>query len=230
MPGCDNSTYAKSFEYQLKMKIVEVKTYTLKSELLHPLIWSNGHITHRETVLVRICTNTGIVGWGETGNSLASSIIQHGLTPLLIGEDPMNRIDLWQKMYGLFYGSNSACGLAMCAISAIDIALWDIAGKATNLPVYQLLGGRLRQKVSVYATGLYYTDNNCLSRLQEEAKSYVEQGFQGMKMKIGGLGLVEDRKRVAAVREAIGSEVRLMVDANQAYNPALAIKMGLYLY
>jgi len=211
------------------MKIVEVKTYTLKSELLHPLIWSNGHITHRETVLVRICTNTGIVGWGETGNSLASSVIQQGLTPLLIGQDPMNRMYLWQKMYGLFYSSNSACGLAMCAISAIDIALWDIAGKATNLPVYQLLGGRLRQKVSVYATGLYYTVNNCLSRLQEEANSYVEQSFQAVKMKIGGLDLAEDRKRVVAVREAIGSDIKLMVDANQSYSPALAIQMGQHL-
>jgi len=211
------------------MKIVEVRTYTLKSQLSQPLIWSNGYITQRETMLVSIQTDTGVVGWGETGNSLASSVIQQGLSPLLIGQDPMNRMYLWQKMYGLYYSSNSACGLTMCAISAIDIALWDIAGKATNLPVYQLLGGRLRQKVSVYATGLYYTDDNCLSRLQEEAKSYVKQGFQGMKMKIGGLGLIEDRKRVAAVREAIGSEVRLMVDANQAYNPALAIKMGLYL-
>ena len=208
---------------------MEVKTYTLKSELLHPLIWSNGHITHRETVLVRICTNTGIVGWGETGNSLASSVIQQGLTPLLIGQDPMNRMYLWQKMYGLFYSSNSACGLAMCAISAIDIALWDIAGKATNLPVYQLLGGRLRQKVSVYATGLYYTVNNCLSRLQEEANSYVEQSFQAVKMKIGGLDLAEDRKRVVAVREAIGSDIKLMVDANQSYSPALAIQMGQHL-
>jgi D-galactarolactone cycloisomerase len=94
------------------------------------------------------------------------------------------------------------------------------------LPVYDLLGGRVRDRVAVYATGLYYTAGEFPDRLLAEAVGYVEAGFLGMKTKVGGLPLAEDVKRVAAIRAAIGPDVQLAVDANQAYNAAAAIRLG----
>ena len=94
------------------------------------------------------------------------------------------------------------------------------------MPVCDLLGGRIRDSVPVYATGLYYTEGEFPSRLLDEARGYVESGFMGMKTKIGGLSIDEDVKRVKAIRDAIGPDIKLMVDANQAYNASSAIKIG----
>jgi D-galactarolactone cycloisomerase len=106
------------------------------------------------------------------------------------------------------------------------MALWDITGQATGLSISDLLGGRIRDRVAVYATGLYYTEGELPDRLLAEARSYVEMGFLGMKTKVGGLPLHKDVERVAALREAIGPDVYLAVDANQAYNATTAIRIG----
>ena len=175
--------------------------------------------------LVHFCqTEGGLVGWGEGGSS---SIINEMLAPLLLGKNPMDRVGLWEAMFHSLYNGNNAVGLAGSAISALDIALWDLAGKATGLPVSQLLGGSVRDKVAVYATGLYYTENEMeTGRLLDEARGYVEQGFLGMKTKVGGLSIAEDVARVTAIREAIGPDVHLMIDANEAYNSSTAIKLA----
>ena len=129
-------------------------------------------------------------------------------------------------MFDRVYNGNNAGGFGGSAISAVDIALWDIAGKAAGQSVSDLLGGRIRDKVAVYATGLYYTEGEFPTRLLDEAKMYVELGFKGMKTKIGGLPIAEDVRRVAAIRRAIGDDIRLMVDANQAYPASTAIRIG----
>ena len=129
-------------------------------------------------------------------------------------------------MFAALYNDNTATGYGANAISAIDVALWDISGKVTGLPVCDLLGGRVRDRVAVYATGLYYTDGEMDGNLIEEACGYVGAGFKGMKTKVGGLPFEEDVRRVAAIREAIGPETHLMIDANQAFDAATAIRMG----
>jgi D-galactarolactone cycloisomerase len=129
-------------------------------------------------------------------------------------------------MFAALYNDNNATGYGANAISAVDIALWDIAGKATGLTVYALLGGRVRDRVAVYATGLYYTDDEMGGSLLAEALGYVQAGFKGMKTKVGGLPFEEDVRRVAAIRKAIGPEIHLMIDANQAFNAATAIRLG----
>jgi len=129
-------------------------------------------------------------------------------------------------MYHSLYNAGLAGGYGGSAISAVDIALWDIAGKAAGLPVSALLGGKVRDKIAVYATGLYYTEGEFPDRLLDEARMYVELGFQGMKTKVGGLSVREDVERVAAIREVIGPDIFLMVDANQAYNATTAIRIG----
>ena len=112
------------------------------------------------------------------------------------------------------------------AISAIDIALWDIAGKHLNVPIHTLLGGKVRDKIAVYATGLYYTEEEFsnIEFLLSEARSYVEAGFLGMKTKIGRLSIEKDVARVKALRDEIGYDLKLMVDANQSYNATSAIR------
>jgi D-galactarolactone cycloisomerase len=129
-------------------------------------------------------------------------------------------------MYAALYNDGTWSGFGCNAISAIDIALWDITGKATGLPVCDLLGGRVRERVAVYATGLYYTDGEMGGRLIAEASGYVDAGFQGMKTKVGGPPLAEDVRRVAAIRKAIGPDIHLMIDANQAFDAASAIRLG----
>ena len=207
------------------MRITAVDTYLLESKLERPFGWSQGWIDRRSIGLVKITTDAGFVGWGEGAGDSAAAVVAQ-LAPLLIGQDPMQRNRLWQRMYGALHNGNVGVGFGGSAISAVDIALWDIAGHVTGLPVHDLLGGRIRDKVAVYATGLYYTEGEFPDRLLDEARGYVDAGYKGMKTKVGGLSIDEDVRRVAAIREAIGPDIYLMVDANQAYNAATAIRIG----
>ncbi len=205
------------------MKIVAIETFDLTCPLEQPFGWSQGWLDQRSTTLVKVTTDDGLVGWGE---GAAASLIDGLLAPLLIGQDPMDRAGLWERMFHALYNGNNAVGLAGSALSALDIALWDLAGKATGLPVCALLGGKVRDKVAVYATGLYYTEGEFPDRLLDEARGYVAAGFRGMKTKVGGLSIAEDVARVRALRDAIGPDIHLMVDANEAYNATTAIRIG----
>ena len=205
------------------MKITGIETFQLSSPLERPFGWSQNWIDHRGVNLVKVSTDDGIVGWGE---GVGGEIVEKLLAPMLVGQDPTNRIGLWQRMFHALYNGNNAVGLGGSAISAVDTALWDITGKALGQPIYNLLGGKIRDRVAVYATGLYYTEGEFPTRLLDEARGYVEAGFLGMKTKVGGLPMDEDVKRVAALREAIGPDAKLMVDANQAYNATSAIRIG----
>jgi D-galactarolactone cycloisomerase len=202
------------------MRITGVETFDLSCPLERSFGWSQGWVESRDVFVVKISTDDGLVGWGEGSTAVEA------LTPLLIGEDPMDRTGLWERCFQALYNANNFVGIGGSALSAIDIALWDLAGKATGLPVCDLLGGRVRKRVAVYATGLYYTEGEFPDRLLDEARGYVDAGFEGMKTKIGGLSLEDDLQRVAAIRDAIGPEVKLMVDANLAYSPTTAIRIG----
>ena len=205
------------------MKIAAIETFDLTCPLERPFGWSQGWLDQRSTTLVKVTADDGLVGWGE---GAAAGLIDGLLAPLLIGQDPMDRAGLWERMFHALYNGNNAVGLAGSALSALDIALWDLAGKATGLPVCALLGGKVRDKVAVYATGLYYTEGEFPDRLLDEARGYVAAGFKGMKTKVGGLSIAEDVARVRALRDAIGPDIHLMVDANEAYNATTAIRIG----
>lgn len=207
------------------MRITAIDAYLLESKLDIPFSWSQGWIDRRTIGLVKVTSDAGVIGWGEGCGGAAFDAVT-GLGPLLLGQDPMQRNRLWQVMYGALHNANLGVGFGGSAISALDIALWDIAGKVTGLPVHELLGGRVRDKLAVYATGLYYTEGEFPDRLLDEARGYVDAGYTGMKTKVGGLTIEEDVRRVAAIREAIGPDIKLMVDANQSYNAATAIRIG----
>ncbi len=208
------------------MRISSIESFLLEAPIEPSFGWSQGWTDRRYVGLVKLITDDGVVGWGEGLDGPSARLVHDGFAPLLLGADPMQRNGLWQNMFHTLYNGNLAGGIGGSAISAVDTALWDIAGKASGLPVSALLGGRVRERIAVYATGLYYTQGEFPQRLLDEARLYVELGFAGMKTKVGGLSLAEDVRRVAAIREAIGPDIFLMVDANQAYNASTAMRIG----
>jgi L-alanine-DL-glutamate epimerase-like enolase superfamily enzyme len=227
------------------MKIVDIRAIPLSYRCDPPYGSAGGMQASRGGLLVEVGTDDGITGIGEAGVGGGSTrhVIEDQLRPMLIGEDPLLIEGLWQKMFARTrqFGRR---GIVMNAISGIDIALWDIAGKVAKLPVYRLLGA-CRDRVEAYASGGFYQEGKSIDDLAGEAEGYRARGFHGMKMKIGRnpstqthlrhlaanaqtceVEPEEDIARVAAVRRALGPQAKLMVDVNCAWSPAFAIEMG----
>ncbi len=214
------------------MKISSIKSHVLRYELDKELGYSQQYYKHRTAHLVEIETDEGITGWGECfgpGNiALANKyIVEKVIQPLIIGEDPINKEYIWHKVYNLLRDSGQK-GMPIQALSGIDIALWDILAKKAKLPLYQLLGGKTNSKIPVYGYGMMLQKKSVeelCELFKKEANQIKEKNFKAMKMKVG-LGPKEDLKLVSAVREAIGNDFKLMVDANHAYNKNDALYVG----
>ena len=208
------------------MKIERIETYIVEEQLDTPFYFSQHGFDARTACLVKVIAADGAYGWGEGFGpaSVVRACIEH-LAPLVIGEDPLQVETIWNKMHQrtLVFARR---GVLVAGISAIDIALWDLRGKLLGQPVSVLLGGRRREQVKTYATGLYFTKTKDLVRkLVDEAQCYVAQGYQAIKMKVG-LGVDTDVRHVQAVRQAIGEEIELMVDANCAYSLSEALRFA----
>ena len=214
------------------MKITSIKSHVLRYELDKELGYSQQYYKHRTAHLVEVETDEGITGWGECfgpGNiALANKyIVEKVIQPLIKGDDPLKKEYIWHKVYNLLRDSGQK-GMPIQALSGIDIALWDILAKKSNLPLYQLLGGKTNDKIPVYGYGMMLqkkTVDELCELFKNEASQIKENNFKAMKMKIG-MGPKEDLKLVSAVRDAIGSEFKLMVDANHAYNKNDALYVG----
>ncbi|MDB5822627.1 MAG: D-galactarolactone cycloisomerase [Herminiimonas sp.] len=211
------------------MKITEVIAHQLHVNVDEPFTSSRGwYYKSKGALVVEIRTDTGLVGWGDCYGPAAinRSIIENVLKVGLIGRDPFDVEVLWEELYNKIkdYGLT---GMTIASISGIDIALWDLIGKAVKQPIHKLIGGAFRTELQAYATGLYFKDMNRLNEeAVEEARGYVEQGFKAIKMKIGLGSITKDIDRVAAVRDAIGKDVQLMVDANHCFNVPQAVAIG----
>ena len=212
------------------MKITAVRVHVLRSPLAQPFAFSQGWVQSRGATLVEVSTDEGITGWGEAlcqglqPPEIAASAVQHALAPLVIGADPLEPEVLWHRMYHHTrdYGQK---GAVIGAISAVDIACWDIAGKARGEPVARLLGGMFRTRVQAYATGFYrIRGQGEAARLAEEAERHVAQGFGAYKVKLG-FGIDDDLTVMRAVREVAGKH-EAMIDTNHAYGVADAIRLG----
>lgn len=208
------------------MKISKIEPIILSDKLEESFYFSQWHYSERTICIVKITTDTGLVGWGEgygPAHVLASGI-EH-LSQFIIGESILNNEGVWQKMYRRTMDF-ARRGILVSAISAIDIALWDLKGKALNQPISVLLGGRKRETVQAYATGMYFSESEDLAKkLAKEAVMYKGMGFKAMKMKVG-LTIEQDIVNVKSVRKAIGNEIKLMVDANHAYSLTEATKLA----
>lgn len=208
------------------MEITDVKTLGLSIPLERPVTFATRTVYERCFSIVQVVTDEGITGIGcvPIGNPLSvTAIIERNLKRLLVGETPFAVERIWEKMYREMYRDRK--GSAIRAISAVDIALWDVIGKALKMPLYKLLGG-YRDRVPCYASGGYYRESKGLEELAKEMVGYVERGFAAVKMKVGALSLKRDVERVKAVRDAVGPDIDLMIDANNAYNAHTAIKAG----
>jgi len=216
------------------MKIEKIETYVLKSPLQKPFAYSQGWVTGRSTTLVRILTDEGVEGWGETFSvglqppEIAQAVIESALKPLLLGADPLATDVLWDTMY-LRTRDYGRKGVVVGAISAIDIALWDIKGKVAGMPVWRLLGGAFRDRVQCYATGFFRSEGQGQAEaMAREAGRHATSGFDLMKVKLG-FGVHDDVAVMNAIRREVGEHRQLMVDVNHGYGSSDAIKLGLAL-
>jgi L-alanine-DL-glutamate epimerase-like enolase superfamily enzyme len=215
------------------LKITDVKAYPLAIPRSQPSWTAHEISTEATLILVEVRTDAGIRGYGE---------IQGGPLPLICrlveqfgeivrGMDALAHLDVWEKLFALTSprpgGIGSQDGLPpplprgqrpqiMAAIGGIDIALWDVKGKAANMPIYRLLGGA-RQAVFTYATGGYYVEDAPLTACAEELGRFVAAGYRAVKLKTCGMSLEEEVVRIRATREAIGDAL-LMLDMNAPYH------------
>lgn len=207
------------------MKIIDVKTITISCPLKKHVEMSFGKMTMRTNVLIQIDTDEGISGIGESWTNYPhwapderKITVEKALKPLLIGEDPTNISYLWNKMYisllksGAGYQYESK-GPLYQSMSGVDVALWDILGKKMNVPVYQLLGGKVCSKVKAYASGLAPQNyEECIEKGKRE-------GYSAFKLRVG-FDKNTDLQTLKAIRDLIGYEDLLFTDANQGWNNA----------
>jgi L-alanine-DL-glutamate epimerase-like enolase superfamily enzyme len=228
------------------VRITEVSTLKLRYPMATPMADAIHYMPERALLLVQIDTDDGLVGLGECaayGGSLDSMerVVLDDLRLSLIGEDPFRVERLWSRMARRSH-QRGTTGMLMQAISGVDIALWDLIGQATRTPLYRILGG-YRDTVDAYASAGFYSGNKGPAQLAEEVGGYAARGFRTVKMKVGRnpevllnplpdmwepdyatATLDEDVERVRAARAAIGPNVRLAIDANNAWTPSVAIQ------
>ena len=175
--------------------------------------------------VVEIRTDSGLSGYGITIKDEIAGLIRNTIKPILMGKDPVNTEDIWQEMFLNIRGSGRK-GLSLVAISVVDIALWDLKGKILGLPVHRLLGGGKRF-IPTYASGGWtsYT----LDELLAEMKSFVDLGYSTIKMKVGvelGRNIKEDSRRVHAVRDMVGPDIDIIIDANNVWDSGTAVRFA----
>lgn len=208
------------------MKITNINCYAVSARLDDGFFFSQCWVHDRSAMLVEIETDEGITGWGESlchggqPPQAAKAVTEYYLKPYLLGKDPFDVEVLWENMYNMTRQVGQQ-GITINAISGIDIALWDIIGKALGKPIHKLIGGAFRNSIRAYATGFYRGKNFTFEQAEEEARRHVEEGFTGFKLKIG-FGVDSDIKYIHRIRDAVGYDVAIMADCNCAYNSATA--------
>ncbi len=218
---------------QKQMKITGLETDLLKPPPGAPVYDALQTLeVDRGSVVLRIRTDAGITGWASSsfsnlgeGARVVRTILEREVKPVIMGKDPAFprriRAELWKAL-----NYHGVTGVAQFALSATDIALWDILGKNAGLPVYKLLGA-YRDRMPVYSMcGWYYDNDQDLSRFKREVGAAVEQGYPGVKIKVGKYSLDDDVRRIRLTLDIIGKERRLMVDANQVFNRVEALRRG----
>lgn len=207
------------------MRIAAVNTHLLEHPLQQPFESSAMRFEVRRHLLVEIRCDNGLVGWGEClGNGPVNAAIVAAMAPLLLGRSALDIEPIWLELYNQFRDQGQR-GATVNAISGIDIALWDLSGKYYQTPVSQLMGGAFRTSVPAYATGGFrQVGQDRISSLRREVQGFLDAGFTAIKIKIG-FGIELDIESIAAVRELIGADIKLMIDANHGYDAVAAARV-----
>ena len=208
--------------------IQSIRTYRLRHQLAEPFGFSQWHYDSRNALLVEIKDDSGACGWGECYGpaEVTQSAINSFYTPLLIGWNPLRNEAAWQHCWraSLDYARK---GVMMGAISGLDMALFDLKGKLLGVSAAELMGGRVRDTVSCYATGMYFRkvpEPQLLKMILAEAAGYVKQGYGALKIKIGK-NIPFDQQLIREMRHAFPN-IALLADSNHAYDLPEAIKIG----
>jgi L-alanine-DL-glutamate epimerase-like enolase superfamily enzyme len=224
------------------MKITEIRAHPLSVPYDQPRWTAHERMERDQLVLIEVRTDQGLVGYGEIAGGPQKTICDLVMTfaDVVMGMDPLGHTEIWQKLFSLTSPRPGGIGgwdgmpaplprnqrpQIMAAIGGIDIALWDLKGKAVGLPVFRLLGGT-RTAVFTYATGGYYREGEPPHRCADEFARFVADGYRAVKLKTGALSLADEVTRVRSVREAIGPDVQLMLDMNAPYDVAGCIRFA----
>ncbi|MGJ8653473.1 MAG: mandelate racemase/muconate lactonizing enzyme family protein [Opitutaceae bacterium] len=205
-----------------------IRTYRLQHKLDESFGFSQWHYDTRNALLIEVVDDSGSSGWGECYGpaEVTQSAVNSFYAPLLIGWNPLQNEAAWQHCWraSLDFAMK---GVMMGAISGLDMALLDLKGKLLGVSVSELMGGRVRDEVACYATGMYFRkvpEEDLLKMILEEAGEYVAQGYRAMKIKVGK-NLDFDKKQIRAMRETF-PDIQLMADSNHAYDLREAIEIG----
>ena len=224
------------------MKITEVLTHPLSAQLEQKSWTAHEAIDRQQLVLFEVRTDEGVTGYGEVQGAPQTLICDMAriLGELAVGMDALGHETVWEKLFSATSPRPGGLGgwdglppplprnarpQIMAAIGGIDIALWDIKGKATGLPVYKLLGGT-RQRVFTYATGGYYVEGEPKNACADELAGFVAAGFKAVKLKAGAFSIEDEVDRVRATRAAIGRDVLFMLDLNAPYTVEQCIRFA----
>jgi D-galactarolactone cycloisomerase len=205
-----------------------IRTYRLLHKLQEPFGFSQWYYDTRSALLIEIVDDSGAIGWGECYGpaEVTQSAVNSFYAPLLIGWDPLQNEAAWQHCWraSLDFARK---GIMMSAISGLDMAMLDLKGKLLNVSASELMGGRLRNQLPCYATGMYFSkvpEPQLLEQILAEADSFITQGYQALKIKVGK-NIAFDKKLAAQMRIRF-PDIRLMADANHAYDLPEAIEVG----
>ena len=209
----------------MEHRIKDVEVYYLSTDECAGVGDSTLNFARAPLVVVRVITDQGLDGFGLACQEEVDDLIQKKLKPVILGRNPMYTEDLWQQMFMAIRGAGRK-GLSMVGLSLVDLALWDLKGKILNQPIHRLLGSEKRL-IPTYASGGWtsYSQETLLA----EMKSFVDLGYSTIKMKVGvdgGRNIREDARRVRAVRDLIGPEVDLIIDANNVWDSSTAVRFA----
>ena len=205
------------------LRVTDIKAYptSFPVPVEHRVSLGIGQSVKRDAVVVKVTTDSGLVGWGESHHGRCHGAVAHlvntTLKQLVVGMDASDVVGVWQKIYKMQLGSHGMGAGCCLAMSGIDIALWDIRGQAAGMPLYKLLGGSSKP-VPAYAGGvsLGYQDP---AKLVEEARPLLAMGYKAVKLRVGDTPK-RDLARIAAVRKAYGDDLVILTDANTGYSLA----------
>ena len=219
-PGWENQVQGQESKPS-SLKITKVETFAVEHKLPRAVGVSTALSGIRKALLVKITTDSGLVGWGETAEVGGTrGTIEDHLKPILLGKNPLEHRALWRQLWGPNFGDGRA-------VAGVDLALHDVRGKALGQSIAQMYGGRVRDKVLAYAAAMNYTEGvRPEDQFPAEARDLVERGFRSIKLRTGRFEPRRDLAVLAKVRDVVGNDIRLQTDANGAFTLPAAVQFG----